>query len=93
MADKQDLFHALISPYRSVSSTQETAFIIEDSSPKSICSLQSFLFSCRKGARSGISEAILDAESLNAMIEAAVYELTHGFIEIGEAVEVASDAG
>ena len=29
----------------------------------------------------------LDTESLDAMIEAAVYELTHGFIEIEEAVE------
>ena len=28
-----------------------------------------------------------DAESVDAMIESAVYELTHGFIEIGEAVE------
>ncbi len=28
----------------------------------------------------------LDVESVDAMIEAAVYELTHGIIEIGEAV-------
>ena len=27
-----------------------------------------------------------DAESVDLMIESAVYELTHGFIEIGEAV-------
>ena len=30
----------------------------------------------------------LDVESVDAMIEAAVYELTTGFIEIGEAVGV-----
>ncbi len=31
----------------------------------------------------------LDVESVDAMIEAAVYELTHGFIEVGEAVDEA----
>ena len=30
----------------------------------------------------------LDVESVDAMIESAVYELTHGFLEVGEAVEV-----
>ena len=30
----------------------------------------------------------LDVESVDAMIEAAVYELTHGIIEIGEPVAV-----
>ena len=30
----------------------------------------------------------LDTESLDAMIEAAVYELTHGFIDVGEAEEI-----
>ena len=30
----------------------------------------------------------LDTESIDAMIEAAVYELTHGLIDVGEAVEV-----
>ena len=30
----------------------------------------------------------LDMESIDAMIEAAVYELTHGFIEIEDPVEV-----
>ena len=29
----------------------------------------------------------LDVDSVDAMIEAAVYELTHGFIEVEEAVE------
>ena len=30
----------------------------------------------------------IDVESVDAMIESAVYELTHGFIEIGAPVEV-----
>jgi type II secretory pathway pseudopilin PulG len=30
----------------------------------------------------------LDVESVDAMIESAVYELTHGLIDVGEAVEV-----
>ena len=34
-----------------------------------------------------------DVESVDAMIEAAVYELTHGFIEIGEAVGVVDSSG
>ena len=32
-----------------------------------------------------------DAESVDLMIESAVYELTRGFIEIGEDVEVAAE--
>ena len=35
----------------------------------------------------------LDVESVDAMIESAVYELTHGFIEIGEPVGVDSQDG
>ena len=84
MANKQDIFHALISPYSSVYSTLETTFIIEGSFPKSICSLLSFLFNCKKGACSGLPKAILDVESIDAMIEATVYELAHGLFEIGE---------
>ena len=33
----------------------------------------------------------VDVDSVDAMIEAAVYELTHGFIEIGEAVAVVAE--
>lgn len=35
----------------------------------------------------------LDVESVDAMIESAVYELTHGFIEIGAPVEVGGQGG
>lgn len=35
----------------------------------------------------------LDVESVDAMIEAAVYELTHGFIEIEKAVGVVDTLG
>ena len=31
----------------------------------------------------------IDVESVDAMIEAAVYELTNGFIKVEEAVEIA----
>ncbi len=47
-----------------------------------------YALQCRRWQFGGMlgKGATLDVESVDAMIEAAVYELTHGFIEIGEAV-------